>query len=155
MRAKHAFSQVLRRSAVAGSWSIRPATSRISPTSWRWRGEASASRSGGEARLNPIHGADLAAFIAERVTGPAGSWDVGGPDVFTYRELEELMFRIAGRRPRVLRIGPGVTRRCSGWRTGVTARGQPGAVLPRVARRRGRRDPTGERRLETYLRSLP
>lgn len=64
----------------------------------------------GEARVNPVHGADLAEFIVERLAGPAGSRDVGGSDVFTYRELVELAFRVAGRRLRVLRLGLGVTR---------------------------------------------
>lgn len=157
MRAKHAFSQVLRRSAVAGQL-VNPSGyfSDLSDFLALARRGIGFTLGEGEARLNPIHGADLAAFIAERVMGPAGSWDVGGPDVFTYRELEELMFRIAGRRPRVLRIGPGVTRPLL-W---AADRGSPRAGnLARFFLESLAVDavgtPTGERRLETYLRSLP
>lgn len=64
----------------------------------------------GTAKINPIHGADLAEFIVERFAEPSGSWDVGGPDILSYRELEELAFRIAGRRPRILRLRPVILR---------------------------------------------
>ncbi|QIK73421.1 NAD(P)H-binding protein [Propioniciclava coleopterorum] len=53
----------------------------------------------GSARLNPIHGADLAAFIADRVAGPAGRWEVGGPDTLSYREIGALACAAVGRPP--------------------------------------------------------
>lgn len=59
----------------------------------------------GSARLNPIHGADLAAFIADRVAGPAGRWEVGGPDTFSHREIGELASEIVGRPPRFWELG--------------------------------------------------
>jgi uncharacterized protein YbjT (DUF2867 family) len=49
-------------------------------------------------RIAPIHGADLAGFCAERVGDASGSWDVGGPDVLTYREIAELAATVLGKR---------------------------------------------------------
>lgn len=60
-------------------------------------------------RINPIHGADLASFIADQVErGEPGTWDVGGPDIFTWAELVELATRVAGRRTRVIKIPGGI-----------------------------------------------
>ena len=39
----------------------------------------------GDARVAPIHGADLARFCVDRIGDDSGSWDVGGPDVLTAR----------------------------------------------------------------------
>jgi len=110
----------------------------------------------GTARVNPIHGADLAEFIADHLTAPPGAWDVGGPETFSYRELEELAFRVAGRRPRVLRLGRGVTRpllwaadRSSPRLGNLTRFFVESLELDAVGA------PTGERRLEPFLRSLP
>lgn len=59
---------------------------------------------GGSVRLQPIHGADLAEFCVARLSGPGGSWNVGGPDVLTYREIVGLAFEALGRKPRYVRI---------------------------------------------------
>lgn len=111
MRSKHAFSQVLRRSPVAGQI-INPSGYFSDMTDFLLmaRKGIGVVIGDGQAHFNPIHGADLAAFIVERLTGPAGEWDVGGPDVFTYQELAELAFNIAGRRGRIVHLGPGTTR---------------------------------------------
>lgn len=110
MRSKHAFSQVLRRSAVAGHL-VNPSGYFSDMTDF-WL----LARKGwgfvvgdGDAQLNPIHGADLAEFIVSKLTEPAGEWDVGGPDVFTYRSLQQLMFELAGRPGRVVKLGPRAT----------------------------------------------
>ncbi len=45
---------------------------------------------GGRTRINPIHGADVADFVFEILSDPgkAGKeYPIGGPDVFTFREL--------------------------------------------------------------------
>lgn len=56
-------------------------------------------------RINPIHGADLASFTVDRVeAGDSGSWDVGGPDVFSWDELARTAFTAVGKRPRVLKV---------------------------------------------------
>lgn len=60
-------------------------------------------------RINPIHGADLAAYIADRVEqGETGRWDVGGPDVFTWAELVKLAADTVGCRAHIVRIPAGV-----------------------------------------------
>lgn len=49
-------------------------------------------------RIAPIHGADLARFCVDRLGEASGSWDVGGPDVLTYREVADLAAAALGRR---------------------------------------------------------
>ena len=72
-----------------------------------------------DARINPIHGADLAGFCVDRVTdGTSGSWDIGGPEIFTWREIAELAFEAVGRPVRVTTIPP------------VLARGAIAAIRP-------------------------
>ncbi|MGB5166468.1 MAG: SDR family oxidoreductase [Woeseiaceae bacterium] len=44
----------------------------------------------GSSRINPIHGADLAEVCTDAVAGLETQIDVGGPQVFTYREIAEL-----------------------------------------------------------------
>ena len=46
----------------------------------------------GSNRINPIHGADLADFCVDALDGSDQQLDVGGPEVFTYREIAELAF---------------------------------------------------------------
>ncbi len=46
----------------------------------------------GSNRINPIHGADLAEVCAEALSSPSRRTEVGGPEVFTYREIAELAF---------------------------------------------------------------
>lgn len=48
----------------------------------------------GSKKLNPIHGADLAAAVAEAVERGDAWLDIGGPDIFTQRELAELAFDV-------------------------------------------------------------
>ena len=58
-----------------------------------------------EARINPIHGADLAAYVVDRMEeGRTGTWDVGGPDVLSWRELAHLAFDAVGKRSHVLTV---------------------------------------------------
>lgn len=55
-----------------------------------------------DVRVAPIHGEDLARFCADRIGDTSGSWDVGGPDVLTYRQIVDLAFAAAGRTGRTL-----------------------------------------------------
>ncbi|QDQ96028.1 NAD(P)H-binding protein [Tomitella fengzijianii] len=58
-------------------------------------------------RINPIHGADLASYIVDRAeAGENGTWDVGGPDVFTWAGLAEAAFTALGKKTRTVRIPP-------------------------------------------------
>lgn len=58
----------------------------------------------GETRINPVHGADIAAHVVQVVAaGPprVGRYlDVGGPEVFTLKEVGALAFEILGSAPR-------------------------------------------------------
>ena len=57
----------------------------------------------GSARTNPIHVADLADVCAEALADDASvDLDVGGPDVWTRKEIFELAFQAVGKRPRFL-----------------------------------------------------
>lgn len=58
----------------------------------------------GQFRLNPIHGADLAAATAEAIEAGENWLDVGGPDVFTHNQLAELAFSALGTEPRITRL---------------------------------------------------
>lgn len=46
----------------------------------------------GTNRINPIHGADLAEVCADAAPASEKQIDVGGPQVFTYREIAKLAF---------------------------------------------------------------
>ena len=48
----------------------------------------------GSNRINPIHGSDLAEVCADALAGSESQVDVGGPQVFTYREIAELAFDV-------------------------------------------------------------
>ncbi len=62
----------------------------------------------GQAKSNPIHEDDVARACLERLEGESCQIDVGGPDIFTRREIAELAFRVQDREPRVWLIGQGV-----------------------------------------------
>ena len=60
--------------------------------------------SGGRARGNPVHGADLAAACVAAIDDPAAiNSEVrgGGPQTMTAREIAELAFEVLGKRPRI------------------------------------------------------
>lgn len=108
-RAKHAFMQVLRRSAVV-SQIVNPSGYFSDLTEifdLAKRGVGLGLGEGGT-RLSPIHGADLARFCVDKLDGERGIWDVGGPQVLTYRDVVDLAFAAAGTAPRYLRIPPGI-----------------------------------------------
>ncbi len=56
--------------------------------------------------VNPIHGADLAVQCADALEGRNQEIDVGGPEIFTYREIAELAFRAIGNPARITVIPP-------------------------------------------------
>lgn len=62
-----------------------------------------------DTRINPIHGADLATFCIDRLTdGKEGTWDVGGPEVFTWKGLAECAFQALHRPVRVATMSPAI-----------------------------------------------
>ena len=48
----------------------------------------------GSNRINPIHGADLAEICARALENAEKQISVGGPEVFTYRQISELAFDV-------------------------------------------------------------
>lgn len=61
-----------------------------------------------DVQSNPIHEEDIAAAALDSIDLPSSELDLGGPDVFTRREMARVMLRAAGR-PR------GVALRLPGW----------------------------------------
>jgi len=55
----------------------------------------------GSSRINPIHGADLAEVCADALVSPITQIDVGGPEVFTYREIAGLAFDVLQQREKI------------------------------------------------------
>lgn len=58
----------------------------------------------GNNKINPIHGADLAKVCVDAVETSNSEISVGGPDVFTYKELAELAFSVLGKKPKITYI---------------------------------------------------
>ena len=53
-------------------------------------------------RMNPIHGLDVARACVDRhVAGVSGEWQIGGPEVLTWREVAECAFRALGHPARI------------------------------------------------------
>ena len=55
----------------------------------------------GSNRINPIHGVDLAEVCADALVSREQQLEVGGPEVFTYREIAELAFEVLGKPSRI------------------------------------------------------
>lgn len=111
----------------------------------------------GETRVNPIHGADLAEVVATVLASeaPIAELPVGGPEVFSQREVAELMFRVLGTRPRYGHLSPGLLRLLAGLARPVS----PNAwALLRMFAGFGLHDGVaplfGTRRLEDFFRAL-
>lgn len=74
-------------------------------------------------KINPIHGADLATACIDRLeVGEQGTWDIGGPDVFTWKQLAETAFSALGKEPRITTIPPAVLTPILGIASLVTPR---------------------------------
>lgn len=58
----------------------------------------------GENRVNPIHGADLAAACADAIEGDATEIDVGGPQTKTWNEVAALAFEVLEKPAKVSRV---------------------------------------------------
>ena len=62
----------------------------------------------GEARTNPVHEADVAEVTAAAIDGADREVGVGGPEVFTRRQIVELAFEVLQRTPRIVSVSPKV-----------------------------------------------
>lgn len=77
----------------------------------------------GQHRINPIHGADLAAAVFDAVEESATWVEIGGPETFTQNDLAKLCFAVLDQYPRITCL-PDILRRFALW------------FLPRIATRR-------------------
>ena len=78
-----------------------------------------------QGRLNPIHGADVAAYCLDKVeSAQEGSYDIGGPEVLSWREVAQYAFEAVGRPAKITVIPP---RLADGMVKGI------GLIKPRVA----------------------
>lgn len=123
-RAKHAFVEVIKRSRIS-SQIVHPSGyfSDLSNLLTMVSRGIKIRIGEGNTKLNPIHGADLAAYCVDRL-GASGEWEVGGPEVFTYREILDLAASTLGRNPRDISVPRGILE-VSSW------------IAPRVSSRAG------------------
>ncbi|MEL7975835.1 NAD(P)H-binding protein [Isoptericola sp. F-RaC21] len=104
-RAKHAFMEALARSHVAPQI-VNPSGyfSDLTEIYDLARRGMAFGLGDGDVRLSPIHGADLAEFCVSRLADGPGSWDVGGPEVLTYRDVVRIAFDALGKTPRYVSV---------------------------------------------------
>ena len=70
----------------------------------------------GEYHLSPIAADDVADAIRQELgRSEVGTVDLGGPRRFRYRELTDLMFELAGKRPRYWRLSPSTSIGLARW----------------------------------------
>jgi uncharacterized protein YbjT (DUF2867 family) len=62
----------------------------------------------GQRQTNPIHEADVARACVESLTLDQNDFPIGGPDVFTRREITELAFTTIGKPARLANVPPAV-----------------------------------------------
>ena len=58
----------------------------------------------GEYRMNPIHGEDLAEFCVNCIHSSEQELPVGGPEIFTQKELSQVAFKISGKKEKIVYI---------------------------------------------------
>lgn len=109
VRAKRAFEQALRDSAVAhtilypnGYFSDFDAYLDMAR-----KGRVYVFGDGGF-RINPVDGADVAAAAADALTTGAREVEIGGPDVLTHEQIARQAFHALGTPPRITRIPAGL-----------------------------------------------
>lgn len=98
----------------------------------------------GDHQINPIHGADLAAAIAQATDAGTAWLDVGGPDVFTHDEIARLTFAALKRPAHLTHLPDGLRRlalRLLPWLTPKRIHGPAQFFLSAMAM-----DMVGERR---------
>ena len=55
----------------------------------------------GENKINPIHGADLAEVCVNALNKPEKEINVGGPEVYTFRQIAELAFKVLNKKAKI------------------------------------------------------
>lgn len=64
----------------------------------------------GSNTINPIHGADLAKATVVAVEAQKASFNVGGPEIFSHKQLAELAFQCLHKQPRISHLWDGIRR---------------------------------------------
>ena len=64
----------------------------------------------GSNRINPIHGADLAEVCVDAAESDERKIEVGGPEVFTYRQIAELAFDVLDKPAKIVSTPRGLVR---------------------------------------------
>ncbi len=62
----------------------------------------------GDVRMNPIHGADLAQVCVDAVNSNEKEINIGGPKIFTYRQIAELGFEVLNKKAKITSIPVGL-----------------------------------------------
>ncbi|MBT8106912.1 MAG: SDR family NAD(P)-dependent oxidoreductase, partial [Gammaproteobacteria bacterium] len=109
----------------------------------------------GSNRINPIHGADLAAVCADAQESSESQIDVGGPEVFTYRQIAELAFDVLERREKISCIPKSLVSALVAvmrWLTPAKVYG-PVQFMANVMTMDVIGKPQGQRRLEDHFRA--
>ena len=108
----------------------------------------------GSSRINPIHGADLAEVCADALVSPEIQIDVGGPEVFTYREIAGLAFDVLEQREKITCIPKYLVSATAGalrWLTPAKVHG-PVQFMASVMTMDVIGQPRGQRRLADHFR---
>ena len=58
----------------------------------------------GQNRINPIHGKDLAAVCVKAAESHQKEIHVGGPDIFTHKDILTMAFEVLGKKPKISKI---------------------------------------------------
>ena len=109
----------------------------------------------GSNRINPIHGADLAEVCVDALESETKYVNVGGPELFTYREIAELAFEVLGKPCKITCIPRklvSMTIAAMRWLTPVKTYG-PVQFLATVMTMDVVGERHGEQRLADYFRS--
>jgi uncharacterized protein YbjT (DUF2867 family) len=58
----------------------------------------------GEFKGNPIHGADLAEFMVQKLDSNETELDIGGPDVLTQNQIAQCAFKVVGKKEKIVYV---------------------------------------------------
>ena len=58
----------------------------------------------GEFKGNPIHGADLAEFMVQKLESNETELDIGGPDVLTQNQIAQSAFKVVGKKEKIVYV---------------------------------------------------
>lgn len=109
----------------------------------------------GSNRMNPIHGADLAEVCVDAAESSERTIEVGGPEVFTYRQIAELAFDVLDEAPKIVSTPRFLVRAIAGamrWLTPVKVHG-PLQFMTAVMTMDVVGEPRGDRRLTNHFRA--